>query len=205
MSERIAKLAVAANIPRIIYISSIKVNGNSTQNRPPFVADEIPQPSDDYGHSKLASELIFKKHLANTTTELVIIRPPLVYGRHNKGNLQSLEKLIGLGLPLPFANLHNKRDLVSVENLCALISLAVTHPNAAHQTFLVSDGVTRSTPEIVQLLANFQNKNVRFFKVPNWIYTALKKYRPQINERLAGDLQVDIAKTQSCLDWSPRD
>jgi nucleoside-diphosphate-sugar epimerase len=204
LSERIAKLAVAANIPRVIYISSIKVNGDSTLGRLPFTADDIPQPEDDYGRSKLASEIILKKYLSNTATELVIIRPPLVYGCHNKGNLQSLEKLVGLGLPLPFANLNNQRDLVSIENLCALIALTVTHPKAANQTFLVSDEIARSTKEIVQLLAILQNKNVRFFKLPDWIFTMIKKYKPQLSARLTGDLQVDTAKTQSLLSWSPR-
>jgi nucleoside-diphosphate-sugar epimerase len=204
LSERIAKLAVAANIPRVIYISSIKVNGDSTQGRPPFTADETPQPDDDYGHSKLASELTLQKYLSNTRTELVIIRPPLVYGHSNKGNLQSLEKLIRLGLPLPFANMNNQRDLVSIDNLCTLIALTVTHPNAANKTFLVSDGVSRSTKEIIQLLAKNHAKQIRFFNMPNWLSAFIKTYKPQISERLMGNLQVDITKTQSLLGWSPR-
>jgi UDP-glucose 4-epimerase len=204
LSERVAKLALAAKIPRVIYISSIKVNGDSTQDRGPFTADETPKPDDDYGRSKLASELILKKYVANTPTELVIIRPPLVYGSNNKGNLKSLEKLIRLGLPLPFANLNNQRDLVSIENLCTLISLTVAHPNAANQTFLVSDGISRNTKEIVELLAKYQNRQLRFFKMPDWVFAVLKKYKPQISERLTGNLQVDITKTQSLLGWSPR-
>ncbi len=204
LSERVAKLALAAKIPRVIYISSIKVNGDSTQGRAPFTADETPQPDDDYGRSKLASELILKKYVANTTTELVIIRPPLVYGRNNKGNLKSLEKLIRLGLPLPFADLQNQRDLISIENLCTLIARTVTHPNAANQTFLASDGISRNTKEIVQLLANNQSKPIRFFKMPNWVRALLTKCKPQLSARLTGDLQVDIAKNQSLMEWSPR-
>ncbi len=203
LSERVAKLALAAKISRVIYISSIKVNGDSTQDRDPFTADETPKPDDDYGRSKLASELILKRYFANTPTELVIIRPPLVYGSNNKGNLKSLEKLIHLRLPLPFANLNNQRDLVSIENLCALISLTVAHPHAANQIFLVSDGISRNTKEIVQLLAKNQHKQLRFFKMPDWVIAVLKKYKPQISERLAGNLQVDITKTRSLLDWSP--
>ncbi|HOY22254.1 MAG TPA: NAD-dependent epimerase/dehydratase family protein [Cellvibrio sp.] len=203
LSERVAKLALAAKVARVIYISSIKVNGDSTQDRAPFTADETPQPDDDYGRSKLASELILKRYFANTPTELVIIRPPLVYGSNNKGNLKSLEKLIRLGLPLPFANLNNQRDLVSIENLCALISLTVAHPHAANQIFLVSDGISRNTKEIVELLAKYQNRQLRFFKMPNWVFAVLKKYKPQVSERLTGNLQVDITKTRSFLDWSP--
>ena len=204
LSERVVKLALAAKIARIIYISSIKVNGDSTQGRAPFTADETPQPDDDYGHSKLASELILKKYVANTTTELVIIRPPLVYGANNKGNLKSLKTLIRFGLPLPFANLSNQRDLVSIENLCTLIALTVTHPNAANQTFLASDGISRSTTDIIQLLAKNQHKRVRYFKMPDWVSARLKKYKPKMSARLMGDLQVDITKTQSLLGWSPR-
>jgi nucleoside-diphosphate-sugar epimerase len=203
LSERVAKLALAAKISRVIYISSIKVNGDSTQDRAPFTADETPKPDDDYGRSKLASELILKRYFINTPTELVIIRPPLVYGANNKGNLKSLEKLIRLGLPLPFANLNNQRDLVSIENLCALISLTVAHPHAANQIFLVSDGISRNTKEIVELLAKYQNRQLRFFKMPDWVFAVLKKYKPQVSERLTGNLQVDITKTRSFLDWSP--
>jgi UDP-glucose 4-epimerase len=204
LSERVAKLALAAKIPRVIYISSIKVHGDSTQGRRPFTAHEIPNPDDDYGRSKLASEFILKKYFSNTPTELVIIRPPLVYGSNNKGNLKSLEKLIRLGLPLPFANLNNRRDLISIENLCTLTALTATHPNAANQVFLASDGISRSTAEIIQLLAQNQHKQIRFFKMPGWVSALLTKYTPQISARLTGDLQVDIAKTQSLLGWSPR-
>jgi nucleoside-diphosphate-sugar epimerase len=180
-----------------------KVNGNSTNGRAPFSADELPRPEDIYGESKLASEQTLKRCLANTNTQLVIIRPPLVYGDKNKGNLQSLEKLIHTGIPIPFGKSNNLRDLVSIENLCTLITLAITHPNAANETFLVSDGVARSTKEIVQLLAMRQNKPAKFFNLPNWIFSVAEKLKPQLIERLTGDLQVDIAKTRSLLGWNP--
>jgi nucleoside-diphosphate-sugar epimerase len=203
LSTRVARLCVAAKIPRLIYLSSIKVNGNSTNGRAPFSADELPRPEDIYGESKLASEQTLKRCLANTNTQLVIIRPPLVYGDKNKGNLQSLEKLIHTGIPIPFGKSNNLRDLVSIENLCTLITLAITHPNAANETFLVSDGVARSTKEIVQLLAMRQNKPAKFFNLPNWIFSVAEKLKPQLIERLTGDLQVDIAKTRSLLGWNP--
>jgi UDP-glucose 4-epimerase len=204
LSARVAHLCVAANIPRLIYLSSIKVNGNSTTGRTPFSADELPQPEDIYGQSKLASEHVLKQILTNTETQLVIIRPPLVYGDNNKGNLQLLEKLIDTGVPLPFGNLKNQRDLVSIENLCALIALTVTHPNAANETFLASDGIVRSTKDIVQLLATRKDKNVTFFNAPSVAFKILEKIIPQIHERLAGDLQVDIEKTRSLLGWNPQ-
>jgi len=204
LTVRIARLCLAAKIPRMIYLSSIKVNGDSTNTRPPFSADELPLPEDIYGQSKLASEHILKQELINTATEWVIIRPPLVYGNHNKGNLHSLEKLIDTKIPLPFGNLNNKRDLVSIENLCALILLSVTHPDAANETFLVSDGISRSTREIVQLLADRKGKSVHFFKLPIQIFKFFKRFRPHLIERLTGDLQVDISKTQSILGWNPK-
>lgn len=203
LSERVARLCVAANIPRLIYLSSIKVNGNSTQGRTAFCADEIPQPDDIYGQSKLASELALKRELKNSTAQWVIIRPPLVYGDNNKGNLLALEKLISKNIPLPFGQLTNQRDLVSIENLCSLITLTITHPLAANETFLVSDGISRSTKEIVQLLAAKKGTQARFFKIPNSIYRLAKLLKPDAIERLTGDLQVDITKTKTLLGWNP--
>lgn len=204
LSTRVAHLCVAANIPRLIYLSSIKVNGNSTTGRAPFSADELPQPEDPYGQSKWASEEALKHATNHTKTELVIIRPPLVYGENNKGNLQAFAKLISSGIPLPFDGLNNQRDLVSVENLCSLILLAVTHPHAANQIFLVSDGITRSTKDIAKLLATQKNKHAIFFKVPFWTFNLIKKIKPQLVERLTGDLRVDIEKNQSLLGWKPQ-
>ncbi len=203
LTARIARLCVAAKVPRLIYLSSIKVNGESTNKRAPFSADELPHPEDIYGKSKLASEQILKQELANAATEWVIIRPPLVYGNHNKGNLLTLENLISTRIPLPFKNIKNRRDLVSIENLCSLIALSVMHPNAANETFLVSDGVSRSTKDIIQLLANRKGKAVIFFPLHDWAFKLLKKIKPQAIERLTGDLQVDIEKTKTLLGWNP--
>ncbi|GGY72713.1 UDP-glucose 4-epimerase [Cellvibrio zantedeschiae] len=204
LTNRVADLCVAAKIPRLIYLSSIKVNGNSTNGRPPFSADETPQPEDIYGQSKLASEIAVKERLINSQTYWVIIRPPLVYGDKNKGNLHSLETLIDKRFPLPFDKIHNQRDLVSIENLCELIALCATHPQAIHEIFLVSDGVARSTKEIIQLLADRKHQSPYFFNVPDWVFTLIKKFSPQAIERLTGNLQVNIAKTKSLLGWSPR-
>ncbi len=203
LSERIARLCIGAKIPRLIHMSSIKVNGNSTTGRTPFSADEPPQPEDAYGQSKLASELILKRMLANSDTKWVIIRPPLVYGDHNKGNLRSLENLIQKNIPLPLGNIDNQRDLVSVENLCSLVAIATAHPLAPNEIFLVSDGLARSTGEIAQLLAARINKQARLFKIPNKFYKIARALTPNAIERLTGDLQVDITKTQSLLGWNP--
>lgn len=210
LSQRIGKICVAAEVPRLIYISSIKVNGNSTRDRTPYMADEIPKPDDIYGQSKWDSELLLQQITAGTKTELVIIRPPLVYAsdsyaKNNKGNLLTLANWVNKGIPLPFAKIHNKRDLVSIKNLCSLILLTVTHPAAANQIFLVSDGASRKTQEIVQLVSMHTHAKSKFFAVPNWIFQALKRLKPLHHkiESLTGDLQVDIAKTKTLLGWRP--
>ncbi len=203
LCRRIAAIVLAANIPRVIYLSSIKVNGESTKDRAPFTAEDSPAPEDDYGKSKLACEEILQNSFVNSNTRLVIIRPPLVYGHYNKGNLAALQRLIQHDIPLPFANIRNKRDLVSMENLCSLISLCCTSAAAADHTFLASDGVSRTTAEIVELLAQQLKKPVRLFSVPTTVFSLLAIIKPDAISRLTGDLQVDINKTKSLLGWSP--
>ena len=203
LTARILNLCVIAKIPRVIYLSSIKVNGNSTSGRMPYTADDVPQPEDIYGQSKLDCENLLKQQLTHTEIQWVIIRPPLVYGDNNKGNLHTLETLIGKHMPLPFGKLDNRRDLISIENLCNLIALCISHPNAANNIFLASDDISRSTRDIIQLLANRKKIPVRFFNLPNWVFTLIKPCAPQIIERLTGNLQVDITKTKSLLGWNP--
>lgn len=203
LTARIATLCASAKIPRVIYLSSIKVNGNSTNGRTPYTADELSQPDDEYGRSKLECERILMECFSGTETKLTVIRPPLVYGKNNKGNLQTLETLIAKKIPLPFGGLNNRRDLISLSNLCNLISLCVTHPKAINETFLASDDKARSTKEIIELLAARKGIPTRFFKVPTWAFSFLNVLAPQTIERLTGDLQVDIKKTKSLLDWNP--
>lgn len=204
LCQRIANIALAANISRVIYLSSIKVNGESTKGRAPFTAEDSPSPEDDYGKSKLACEEIFRTAFAHTGTQLVIIRPPLVYGCNNKGNLAALQRLIQRGIPLPFANIRNKRDLVSMENLCSLISLCCTSTEAAGHIFLVSDDLNRSTAAIVDLLAQQLQIPARLFSAPALVFELLAIIKPDAIARLTGDLQVDIRKTKSLLGWSPK-
>lgn len=203
LTDRIANLCVAAKIPRVIYLSSIKVHGNSTSGRIPYSADEPPTPQDSYGQSKLDCENLLRQQLTNTETQWVIIRPPLIYGDNNKGNLRALETLIAKGIPLPFGTINNRRDLISIENLCSLIAACITHPNAASKIFLASDGIARNTKEIVQLLSARNKIPVNFFNIPSIFFKLAKPCAPQIIERLTGDLQVDITKTKSVLGWNP--
>lgn len=204
LCRRIATIALTARIPRVVYLSSIKVNGETTQGRAPFTADDLPDPQDEYGKSKLACEKILRDALTNSGIELVIIRPPLVYGSHNKGNLAALQRLIQRGIPLPFAGIRNRRDLVSLDNLCSLISLCCTKPEAAGHTFLASDDQSRSTADIVRLLAHQMQKPARLFRLPALTFTLLGLLKPDEVTRLTGDLQLDISKTKSLLGWSPQ-
>jgi nucleoside-diphosphate-sugar epimerase len=203
LCTRLAQIAINAEIPRVIYLSSIKVNGESTRDCRPFTPDDKPAPEDDYGKSKFECELILKELLKDTQTQLVVIRPPLVYGRLNKGNLAALQRLIELGIPLPFANIHNKRDLVSLHNLCSLISDCCTKSEAAGHTFMVSDGVARSTAEIIELLATSMQRQARVFGVPNFFFNALGWAKPDITKRLTENLEVDISATKQILNWNP--
>jgi UDP-glucose 4-epimerase len=206
LSERVAQICIAAKIPRLIYLSSIKANGNSTSARAPFSAEEAPSPEDDYGISKWQVEQMLNRETVATQTELIIIRPPLVYGDKNKGNLGSLVSVIKKGIPLPFAAIKNKRDLVSIENLCSLITTCITHPNACGQTLLVSDGITRTTTEIIQLLCEKEQLQCTLFKIPSVMFRILHRYKPirAYIESLTGDLQVNIQKTKTLLNWQPK-
>lgn len=203
ISSHVAQAASQAGVKRFIYMSSIKVNGEESTE--PFKSQDIPEPIDAYGTSKWETEKVLHEILSSTATELVIIRPPLIWGDHPKGNLQTLSKLIDLGVPLPFKNIQNRRDLVSLENLCSLIEKTLTHPNAAGGTFLVSDDNPLSLPDIIRLLARNNSKEPRLFGVPNTLFRYLGDI-PALSTRikkLTGNLEVDISETKKKLDWAP--
>jgi len=145
---QLAKQAVEYGAKRFIFVSSIKVNGERTGEFP-FTAADIPNPQDPYAISKMEAESELRKIGEEFSMEIVIVRPPLVYGPGVKGNFQRLTRLVEKGVPLPFAAINNKRSLVSLGNLVNLLALTVVHPAAANQTFLVSDGKDLSTPELI--------------------------------------------------------
>lgn len=203
ISSHLAQAARQAGVKRFIYMSSIKVNGE--ESAIPFKSQDIPAPVDAYGTSKWETEKVLNEILTNSPTELVIIRPPLIWGDRPKGNLQTLSKLIALGVPLPFKNINNRRDLVSLENLCSLIAKTLTHPNAAGETFLVSDGNPRTLPDIIRMLARNMGKEPHLFGVPDTLFKRVGAI-PALNTRikkLTGNLEVDISETRKKLDWAP--
>ena len=202
----LAKQAAKAGVKRFIFVSSIKVNGESTTSKASFTADDMPAPEDPYGISKAEAEQQLLELGKQTGMEIVIIRPPLVYGEGVKANFASLMRLVGKGLPLPFRLVNkNKRSLVSVYNLVDLIKVCLEHPKAANQVFLASDDHDLSTAEMVSLMAKVQGKPNLAMPVPVWCFKLAGKLlgKQDVIDRLTGSLQLDITNTKNKLNWSP--
>ena len=206
-SRRLAEQAAAAGVRRLVYLSSIKVNGESTDGLPrPFGArnDEV-NPEDSYGVSKWEAEQALWAVAASTCLEVVVVRPPLVYGPSVKGNLARLLKLVRLGVPLPFGAVQNQRSLIGLDNLVDLLIRCVDHPAAAGQTLLVSDGEDISTPDLLRYMANALGRSARLLPMSvallRLVGRALGK-QAEI-DRLVGSLKIDSRHTRELLDWNP--
>lgn len=200
---QLARQALDKKVKRFIFMSSIGVNGSVTLQQP-FTEDAIPQPHADYAVSKLEAEHELKKLFAGSATELVIIRPPLVYAAHAPGNFARLLKLVASNLPLPFAGTNNKRSFVALENLVDFIQTCIGHPNAANQTFLVADQARISTRELVQYLKQGMGKPARFIYIPQPLMKlgAACIGKSKLYEQLFESLEVDTTKAQKLLGWT---
>jgi UDP-glucose 4-epimerase len=203
-SRFVAQLAVAAGIRRFVFLSSIKVNGESTSGIP-YRENDAPSPEDEYGASKLAAEIEVRDICNQNGVECVIIRPPLVYGPGVKANFYRLLRLIGLGVPLPFGSLFNKRSMIGVANLSSFIEVCLTHAKAAGRTWLVSDREDLSTSELVARLGALMEKPPKLFKFPPEGLKLLAICLGQRTEiaRLTGSLQVDASPALEELYWRP--
>jgi nucleoside-diphosphate-sugar epimerase len=201
----LAEQAAAAGVRRFVFISSAKVNGEATKFGVPFAAEEAPIPLDPYGISKMEAELGLRDISAKTGMEVVIIRPPLVYGPGVKANFAALMKAVQRGWPLPLGAIHNQRSLVAIDNLVDLIATCITHPRAANETFLVSDGEDLSTAELVRRMALAAGVSATLLPVPVWALRAGAAIfgKSEMIQRLTGNLQVDISKTKNLLGWVP--
>jgi nucleoside-diphosphate-sugar epimerase len=201
----LARQAAQAGVRRFVFLSSIKVNGESTRKGVPFTASDDPSPDDAYAISKFEAEQGLMDLAATTTMEVVIIRPPLVYGPGVKANFQSMMNWLCKGIPLPLGAIHNKRSLVSLDNLVSLIITCLTHPRAANQVFLVSDGQDLSTTELLKRTAAALGRSARLIPVPEEVleWGAQLLGKGDVIRRLCGNLQVDISKTRELLDWEP--
>lgn len=202
---RLARESAAAGVRRFIFISSIKVNGEKTLPGAPYTADDIPQPTDPYGISKMEAEAGLLALAETVDMDVVIIRPVLVYGPGVKANFLSLMKWLAKGVPLPLGAIHNRRSLVALDNLCDLISTCVDHCAASNQVFLVSDGDDLSSTELLRRMAQALNARARLLPIPTWVLKsgAILIGKPELSQRLCGSLQVDITKTRTLLGWTP--
>lgn len=202
----LARQALEAGVKRFIFISSIKVHGESTQVGKSFTPSNPHLFEDFYAQSKSEAEVGLKKLADETGLELVIIRPTLVYGPGVKANFASLMELVSKGIPLPFGSItENRRSLVSVENLVDLITTCIDHPKAANQVFLVSDDHDVSSAEMVRQMAIAIGMPTWQLPVPLWCFRLAGKIfnRSDVVERLTGSLQVDISHTKETLGWTP--
>jgi nucleoside-diphosphate-sugar epimerase len=204
-TRNLALQAVEAGVKRFVYLSSIKVNGESTYPDTCFTSNDLVNPQDPYGISKWEAEQVLHQISSETGLEVVIIRPPLVYGPNAKGNFASMVKWLRRGVPLPFGNINNQRSLVSLENLCDLISQCIVHPAAAGQTFMVSDNDDLSTTELLTRTAFAMGIKPNLFNVPQKLLELSTTLFGQsdLSQRLFGSLQVDISKTKELLSWKP--
>lgn len=202
----LARQAAAAGVKRFVFFSSIKVNGESTQPGRPFAADDEPEPEGPYAISKHEAEQALKKVAKQTGMEVVIIRPPLVYGPGVKANFEAMMRWMAQGAPLPLAAVsYNQRSFVALDNLVDLIVTCLSHPAAANQTFLVSDGEDLSTADLLRRMGQALGKPARLFYVPTDLLklSATLLGKQGIYQRLCGSLQVDISKTRQLLSWKP--
>ena len=201
----LARQAAATGVSRFVFVSSIKVNGELTQSGCPFTAEDIPAPLDAYSVSKMEAEQGLREISQISNMEVVIIRPPLVYGPGVKANFALMMRWLKRGLPLPLGAIHNRRSLVALDNLVDLIILCINHPAAANQTFLVSDGEDVSTNELLRRMGEALICPARLIPVPvRWLKLAATLIGKQdVTRRLCGSLQVDIKKTQDLLGWTP--
>ncbi len=211
----LALQAAKAGVKRFVYVSSVKVNGESTdttlnlslkqEEGRAFTEVDAPNPQDAYGVSKWEAEQALHKIAAETGLEVVIVRPPLVYGAGVKGNFAQMIKVLVKGLPLPLASVQNLRSLIYVENLVDALILCATHPAAAGQTYLVSDGEDISTSGLLCQLGDALKRPVRLFFCPSVILKLSGRLIGKSDqiERLLGSLQIDSSKIRHELGWNP--
>jgi nucleoside-diphosphate-sugar epimerase len=202
-SVRLAERALQAGVKRFLFVSSIGVNGNS--NSQPFEVDDRPNPVEPYALSKWEAEQGLWQVQHETDREIVIIRPPLVYGPSAPGSFGSLLRWVASGVPLPLGAINNKRSLVGIDNLVDLIIRCIDHPAAANQVFLAGDGEDLSTTELLRGVAEAMGRPARLIPVPAALLSlgATLLGKRAVAQRLLGSLQVDISKARDLLGWEP--
>ena len=204
-TEHLARNAVASGVKRFVYVSSIKVNGEETLGGKSYAERDMPMPQDAYGVSKWEAEQVLHRVAEETGLEVVIVRPPLVYGAGVKGNFAQLLSVLTRGIPLPLASIRNQRDLIYVGNLVDALIACATHPAAVGQTYLVSDGEGVSTPDLIRNLAQALGKFNLVFPFPIYVmrFCAGLFGKSAAVDRLTQSLQIDSSKIRKELSWKP--
>ena len=202
-SINLANQAANAGVKRFIFLSSIAVNGIS--NTYPFKYSDKTNAADGYAASKYEAEEGLKEIAENTGLEVVIIRPPLVYGKNAPGNFRTLLKLAEANFFLPLGAVNNSRSFVSVDNLVDLIITCIEHPSAANQTFLVSDDEDISSSNLLNKLIVFAGKTPSLLPVPVFFLELVASMfgKNQVLERFTSSLTIDIEYTKETLNWKP--
>lgn len=201
---RLAEQAAQQAVHRFVYVSSVKVNGERTLGKP-FRANDEPAPEDAYGRSKLAAEKALVQGFAGTGIELVIVRPPLVYGSGVRANFLRLVQLVKSGAPLPFGGIRNRRSMVALDNLVDFLMLCTTHPAAADTTWMVSDNHDLSLPDLISKIAEAMGRRPRLLPLPPGLLSAGAALLGQraVAGRLLDSLQVDVSPALERLGWKP--
>lgn len=202
----LARRAARAGVRHFIFISTVLVHGRSNDGRAPFSESDVPTPRGLYGTSKAEAEAGLRLLARDTDMTISVIRPPLIYGPHAKGNFPLLARAVRLGLPLPFAAIRNRRNFLSVQNLSSFILYRLGHPDTASnfEIFLLADKERVSTPEFIARLARASGKSARLFGIPpNLLGSALRMMgRQDMNDGLIGSLELDLSKALA-TGWQP--
>lgn len=204
MTHALALRCIRAGVRRFVFMSSAKVNGEETFGRP-FREDDPERPEDLYGQTKLEAERLLAACTAGTGLGVTIVRPPLIYGPGVKANFRRLIGLVARGVPLPFGSVRNARSLIGLDNLCDLLAIALAHPAAVGETFLVADGAPVSTPALLRAIGSALGRPARLLPVPVGILKAAAGATGRQAEfrRLTASLAVDTGKVARQLDWRP--
>jgi len=189
VTAALARAAAAARVRRFIFMSSIAVMGTSSDA--PFDAAMEPDPQTDYGRSKLEGERALERELAGSETDWCILRPPVVYGPGNPGNMERLLRLIGLGIPLPFGAIRNRRSFMYIDNLIDAVLTVLRHPAPIRARFVLGDATNLATPELVSALAVASGRRVRQWPVPVWVLRVLAKFADVAGKLLGRGLPFD--------------
>lgn len=206
LTQNIATAAHRAGVKRFVFLSTIKVFGETSPRELPFTAATPPRPVDPYGVSKLEAEQALFDFAASSGLEVVVIRPPLIYGPGVRANFERMVRLIGRGIPLPFGGIRNRRSLVALDNLLDLIKACVSSPHASGQVFCVSDSSPISTPELFRAVGEAMDRSVMMIAIPETFLAVAFKLigKSAYIDRLISSLHVDISHTQDTLGWVPK-